>query len=528
MPSRFSTLLLLLAISSGCVRENFFQPDARLVTDSTPVATDSVLVTAGRHYQRGPIHNLLLGKHYRPVWATPVWVPVFDPATAVPGGLKPGKLGGGFQSTSMTVLGTGGREYALRSIDKDPFKTLPKIFRKTFALNLVRDATSAANPYGSFVVAPLAEAAGLLHTTPRPFYVRPDEDGLGEESKLFQRKLVLLEEKFEDKASLTPAFGNATDLLESDNVLRDRFADPTHRVDQIAFARARLFDLWIGDWDRHEGQWSWAVYPDANGPTIYRPVPQDRDQAFFRFKDGIIPWIVSRPFFVGKFRTFRPEYESIEGMTQNSRFVDERFLNEVTSADFQRLATELQKSVDDAAIANALKRFPAPVFAQEGAYIGQALEARRAKLPWAANEFYRLLARHVTVVGTDLDERFVVRRLSDSTTAVTVYTLGGKSDRDSVFYQRVFRTNETKEITLHGLEGKDVFEINGEVRRGPRINIYGGPNSDKVTDSSRVQGLSKKTRYYDTHSDNDLTKSKETWDRTDKGVKMHAYDREGT
>ncbi|SMB99937.1 conserved hypothetical protein [Hymenobacter roseosalivarius DSM 11622] len=528
MPPRLSTLLLLLAFSTGCARENFFQPDARLDATSDPAATDSVLVTAGRHYQRGPVHNLLLGKHYRPVWATPVWVPVLNPATAVPGGLTPGKLGGGFQSTSMTVLGPDGREYALRSIDKDPFRTLPKIFRKTFALNLVRDATSAANPYGSFVVAPLAEAAGLLHTTPRPFYVRSDETGLGEESALFQGKLVLLEEKFEDKASLTPAFGKATDLLESDDLLRDRFADPAHRVDQVAFARARLFDLWIGDWDRHEGQWSWAAYPDANGITTYRPVPQDRDQAFFRFKDGIIPWIVSRPFLVGKFRTFRPEYESLEGMTQNSRFIDERFLNEVTAADFQRLATDLQTRLDDAVIADALKRFPPPVFAREGAYIQKSLQARRANLPTAANAFYRLLARHVTVVGTDQNERFVVRRLTDSTTAVTVYTLGGKSDRDSVFYNRVFRSDETQEITLHGLEGKDVFELSGEVRRGPRINIYGGPNSDKVTDSTQVRGLSKKTRYYDTHSDNELTKSKETRDKTEKGVKMHAYDREGT
>ena len=162
MPPRFSPFLLLLACSTGCVRENFFQPDARLTPATTlPATADSALVTAGRHYQRGPVHNLLLGKHYRPVWATPVWVPVFDPATAVPGGLKPGKLGGGFQSTSMTVLGPDGREYALRSIDKDPYKTLPKIFRKTIALNLVRDATSAANPFGSCVVAPLAEAAGL-------------------------------------------------------------------------------------------------------------------------------------------------------------------------------------------------------------------------------------------------------------------------------------------------------------------------------------------------------------------------------
>ena len=525
MPPRLSLLLLLL-FSAGCARENFFQADARLPTSPAP-PTDSVLVTAGRHYQRGPVHHVILGKHYRPVWATPVWVPVFNPQTAVPGGLKPGKMGGGFQSISMTLLGADGREYALRALDKDPYKTLPKIFRKTFALNLVRDATSAGNPYAPFVVTPLAAAAGVLHTTPRPYYVRPDETGLGPESERFQGKVVLLEEKFENAASLTSAFGNARDLEESDDVLRDRFADPHHRVDQLAFARARLLDIWLGDWDRHEGQWSWAAYPAANGRTTYRPVPQDRDQVFFRFSDGVLPWLVSRPFFVAKFRTFKPEYESIEGMTRNSRFIDERFLNEVTAADFQRLVQDLQRRLTDSVIAAAVRRFPPAVYAREGAFITNALQARRAALPAAAQEFYHLLSHRPTVVGTDQDERFVVRRLSDSTTAVTVYALGGKLGADSLFYQRVFRTKDTKQITLHGLNGNDVFELSGQVRRGPRVSIYGGPNGDVVQDSSRVRGWRNKTWYYDTHSGNELSKGVDTRDKTAHGVKMHAYDREG-
>jgi hypothetical protein len=230
---------------------------------------------------------------------------------------------------------------------------------------------------------------------------------------------------------------------------------------------------------------------------------------------------------VAKFRTFKPGYESIAGMTKNSRFVDERFLNEVTGADFQRIAQDLQNRFTDSVISAAVRRMPPPVYAREGAFISRALQARRAKLPAAARDFYRLLARRVTVVGTDQDERFVVQRLTDSTTVVTVYTLEDKSTPEAVYYQRVFRTAETKEIILHGLRGKDVFEISGEVSRGPHVTIYGGPNSDQVTDSSRVKGWSRKTHYYDTHSGNELIKGPETRDKRAKGVKMHAYDREG-
>ncbi len=34
-------------------------------------------------------------------------------------------------------------------------------------------------------------------------------------------------------------------------------SDNDNRVKPDAFAKARLFDMIIGDWDRHEGQWRW-------------------------------------------------------------------------------------------------------------------------------------------------------------------------------------------------------------------------------------------------------------------------------
>lgn len=449
-------------------------------------------------------------------------VPVLKLQTVVPGGLQPDKLGGGFQSTSMTMLGKNGREYALRTLDKDPYKTLPKFLQKTFILNLVRDATSAINPYAAFVVPPLAEAAGVPHTTPRLFYIRSDDENLGENAAKFQGKVALLEEKFDGKNNLTPAFGEAINLEDSDDVLRSRYQDPTHQFDQLAFARARLLDIWLGDWDRHQGQWQWAVY-EQHGRTLYRPVPKDRDQVFYRFDDGVVPWVISRSFVVGKLRTFKPRYENIAGLVKNARFIDQRALSEVTAAQFQQLASELQRRLTDEAIQAAMRRFPAPVYALEGKRTAAALQARRAALPAAARTYYRLLAREVTIAGTDAPERFVVQRLSDSTTQVRVYAL---ADKAPLLYQRIFRASETKRITLHGLGGEDVFEISGDVARAIRIDIYGGPNPDTVKDTSHVRH-GKQTYFYDTRRGNLLEGGSDTHDRTHKGVKMHAYDREG-
>jgi len=525
MTHRYLGSCLLLLGAFGCARHNFYQPDARL-TPTEPIPADkTVRVTAGRHYQHGALHNLFLGKHYRDVWAQPVQLPVLQPRTVVPGGLDFEKLGGGFQTLSMTLEDGQGREYALRSIDKTPARTLPKVLRHTFVMNLVRDATSAAMPYGALVVPPLAEAAGVLHTNPQMFYVSGQEQRLGPSSELFQGKLVLLEEKFDGQENLTPAFGKATGLVDSDDMLHLRYLNPTHRIDQVAFARARLLDIWLGDWDRHEGQWQWAVY-QQDDQTRYKPIPKDRDQVFFRFDDGVIPWLMSRKWAVRKFRTFKPKYEDIAGMVRNARFIDARGLNEVTKTQFHTLALDLQRRLTDAAIAEAVHRLPPPIYALEGPGMEEALRTRRAALPAVADAFYDLLAECVTITGTDEAERFVVDRLTDTTTRVTVYSLLGKN-RPAPYYQRTFRAGETERITLYGLGGKDEFNVQGQVGRGIRIDVYGGPGADAVVDSSHVARGGNRLYYYDTKHGNELTEGPNTADHREKGVKMHAYDREG-
>lgn len=519
--------LLLALLTAGCARQRFFQPDARLPDAAAQAAPgpDSARVTAGRHYQRGFTGRLLFGQHYRAVWAQPVTLPVLNLPTAAPGGLLPGKMGGGFQTTSMTLNGAQGRTYALRSLDKDPYKTLPKVLRHSFALTVVRDATSAGMPYGAFVVPPLAQAAGVLHTTPRPYYVRATEAGLGPASERFQGKVVLLEEKFEGKENLTAAFGpGAVDLLESEDVLEQMYRSPGHRFDQPAFLRARLLDLWLGDWDRHEGQWDWVAVRQPGGGTLYRPIPIDRDQVFFRFDDGLISWLVSKA--VRKFRTFGPTYQSIEGYTRNASFIDERGLNELTRQQYAAAAASLQQALTDEVIERAVRRLPPEVYRREGPRLAAALRARRAALPRAVAEFYRLHAAEVVVPGTDEAERFVVERQSDSLTVVSVYGLEDK--RQPLLYRRAFRPAETKRVLLHGLGGKDEFELRGRVRRSPRIDIYGGPGEDRVADSSRVAGLRRLTRYYDTKRNNEAEPAPELKIKTESGVATHAFDRDGS
>jgi len=494
---------MLGLLSSNCARRHFFQPDARIGPGSTaalPASADTVLATAGRQYNRhSGLYCVLLGRHYRRVWAAPVAMPVLHLATAAPGGLRPGKVGGGYQSISMTLDGAAGREYALRALDKEPSKTLPGWLRHTFLLNVVRDATSAAIPYGALTVPPLAQAAGVPHTRPRLVYVRPDENGLGKASERFQGKVALLEEKYTALVSATPDLAGASKFVGGEAMLKNVYAHPSFAIDQPAFLRARLLDVWLGDWDRHEGQWQWAALALPGGRVCYRPIPKDRDQVYFRFDDGLVPWLASRRFIAPQFQTFKPAYGNVSGLVYQAQFIDQRGLSQLTRADFQRMAAALQQRLPDSLIGRALQCLPPSVFALEGPRLAAALRARRDALPRAAAAFYRSLAREPTLGGTAEAERFVVHRYSDSTT-VQVYSpaLGRLTRGDSLRFRRTYYASETHGLALDGLGGDDVFDVTTTGPGKPMaLLLYGGQGHDVL----HLQGSGRQLKLFDEASD---------------------------
>ncbi|MBD2768989.1 hypothetical protein IC235_13940 [Hymenobacter sp. BT664] len=503
MPAFPRRLLLLAGLAtSGCARPHYFQADARIGPGSTaalPATTDTVRVAAGRHYnQHSGFYCFFMGRHYRRVWAAPATVPVLRLATAAPGGLEPGRPGGGYQSISMTLTGAQGREYALRALDKDPRRTVPKVLRATFLLNAVRDATSAGMPYGALTVPPLAQAAGVPHSRPRLVYVRDDETGLGAMSERFRGKVALLEEKYAVLASRTPDLAGATGFVDSEGMLQNVYAHPCYALDQLAFLRARLLDVWLGDWDRHEGQWQWAAFPEAAGRVQYRPIPKDRDQVYFKLDDGLVPWLLTR--LAPQFQTFKAHYGNVAGLVKQARFIDHRGLSQLTRADFQRLAADLQRRLPDSLIDQALRRLPPAVFALEGPHLAAALKARREALPQAADAFYLTLAHSPVLGGTAEPERFVVHRYPDSTTVqVFSATLAHlRPGGDSLRFRRTYLTPETRRLTLEGLGGDDVFEvITTGAGRPIRLRLFGGPGHDQL----RLQGSPQRLALFDDAAD---------------------------
>lgn len=418
-------------------------------------------------------------------------VPVFQLASAdkAAGTFKPTKLGGGFQSTSLTLEAADGRPYVLRSLDKDPANILPKFLRKTFITNAMRDGTSAGNPYGALVVPPLALALGVPHTHPRIFYVPLTENQftVADANERLRGKLVLFEEKYNGKQVSSPLLPQARTFISDEDMRKRIYAHPDDRPDEQALLRARLLDVLIGDWDRHAGQWQWAELPDPTYPDRrrYAPVPKDRDQTFYRVSDGLLGWIGTRKFTVRHLVTFKKRIHDVKALTGQGRYVDQRGISELTRRDFDQAARYVQQHLPDSTLARAVRRLPPAVYELEGKRLYNDLKHRRDQLPAVARKYYLLKAHEPVVAGTDQPDFFQVQRSRDSTT-VRVYSraLGA----DSLYFQRTFFSKETRRLTLEGLGSNDIFEVVGTGRGLPLV-LHGGAGQDVVrpADAPRIE-----------------------------------------
>src|ERR1700694_5577761 len=238
-------------------------------------------VVAGQEYKKNGIYRLLWGKHYRKEWTTPVQVPVIDLAS-FRGGLVPVKEGGRRQAGTLRLKDKSGREYTLSTIDKDYSHVLPVMVRKGFIEALAKDLVSAAHPFSALTIPGMGEAAGLYPTRPQIVLIA-STPALGTFNGSFANMLCLLEER---PAGDGTDAARAVQAVGTEKMYADIFSNHDHRVDQKAFVRARLFDMFLGDWGRRDEQWRWARL-DSNGHIFYRPIPRDRDQAYARF-DGLL------------------------------------------------------------------------------------------------------------------------------------------------------------------------------------------------------------------------------------------------
>ncbi len=476
--------------------------DTESAQETRPAFPPDANVSASPILKAGGLKRAFLGSHHRDAWTTPVRVPVFD-ITQVKGGLTPIKRGGGMQTISLRLEDESGYQYVLRSIDKDPSKTIPVEFQQTIARDIVRDQNAIIMPYGALMVPPLAEAAGIYHANPQVFYI-PDDPALGVHADALAGQLMLFEERPHDDMSAFDNFGASDDIISSGKVFRELLDDNDNRVDDRFWMRSRLFDMFLSDWDRHADQWRWATFDDPDGKgDLYRPIPRDRDWAFNRM-NGIFPTIVKNPNIEPKFQDFRPRFGFIPGLNRSGEPLDRRFTVGLSRADWVSEAEDIAASITEADMDASIAALPdeiEPLYAEE---FKATMQSRLEELPEVAGFYHDFLMRLVDVVGSDKHERFTVEAWSDSIrVTMTKTTKEGEERHDLI--SRTFYPDETEEIRLYGLDGQDRFILSGTSRLPIRVYAIGGNGDDSFRDETRDGSINKHWFVLDTDGGTNLT-----------------------
>ena len=425
----------------------------------TAIAGDSITVSLHPSYSRvGKFHRFLFGENYREEWSAPVTLPVLR-ISKMQGGLVPLKRGGGMQSKSLRLADKNEKEWVIRSVEKSPDALLPQNFRQTFVRDWIDDATSAQHPFGALVVPPIANAVGIPHASPIIGVVAPDTN-LGIHGRVFANMVALFEER--------------EPLGDSDNsekMKKNLQEDNDNRIKATEFLRARMLDMLLGDWDRHEDQWRWKDLTKGKTKT-YLGVPRDRDQVF-HVTQGIIPAIASKDYVLPTLRDFDPEIEKVNWVLFKTRFVNAYPEFQFSFDAWMHEAQAFKKLVTDSVLEAALKRLPPPAYNLRHNVLFKTLVSRRDRIPVAMDKYYRFIQKIADIESSDKNEWVQVSDAGNGALNVRISKISKSGKIEDELMNKNFDPHLTKEIRIYTNDGNDSITVNN-TSSSIKLRLIGG------------------------------------------------------
>ena len=429
--------------------------------------------------QKSNFYKNLWGEHYRESYGTPVNAPVANLDTLF-GGLTPVKRGGGNQSVSLRLVDKQGRQWVMRALKKNAVqflqinayqqKYIKEDLKGTFIESFIEDVYTTTHPYASFIMPTLSQAVEVYHTKPILFYV-PKQSALGVYNEDYGDALYMIEEHVGDSQTKRENFGKPDDIISSLDLFEKLHKSPKHQVDEKAFIRARLFDMVLGDWDRHQDQWRWSKF-EGDDENTYKPIPRDRDQVFSNY-DGALLRVVTRLLpTIRKMQTYKPEIRNLRWHNTNGRPVDMKLIRSLTKEDWLEQASFIKENLTDEVIEKAFSQFPESVQNKNLANAKAVLKQRRNSVEKIASDYYTIVNRAVVLTASDKDDDIRITRMTGGKTKVEFYY------KDKLNFERVYDKEITKEIWLYALDGEDKINVSGEGDNNIRLKIIGGQNND--------------------------------------------------
>ncbi|MDP5099805.1 MAG: metallophosphoesterase, partial [Nonlabens sp.] len=436
--------------------------------------------------EKSSFFKTVWGNKYRDLYGIKINAKVANLDTLY-GGLKVERAGGGHQTRALRLTDKNGKEYNLRALKKSAVQFLQTVvfksddvatgFEETATEDLLYDFYTAAHPYASLAIPDLADAVGVYHENPEFFYV-PKQEALGKYNEDYGDELYMIVERPEESHKDLASFGKADDLISTADVFENLRKDEKYSIDEPHYIKSRMFDMLIGDWDRHQDQWRWAEYEQKDGKVVYKAIPRDRDQAFSNFDGAAFATLRTMVGITKQFATYDSGLSDVKWFNTAATYLDRSFSQNSSREEWIKQATYIQENLSDAQIENAFKKMPELIYEQEStATIIAALKTRRDNMVDIAGRYYDYLASLAIVTGTDKDDIIIVDRINDGETKISIYRNKGGEAKD-LFKERTFYKNETKEIWIYALDDDDIIKAIGNGKKEIKVRIIGGQNND--------------------------------------------------
>ena len=319
------------------------------------------------------LEKIFFGSNYRKEWGTPVTMPVFDIRKT---NFRIDTMGGGQQTTSLELVDDKGREWVLRSVDKD-VQSDKKIAQNKFIKAIIQDHVSGSYPYGGLSVPDIAHAAGVSAGEQHLYFI-PDDTAFGPYRQAMANKVFIL-------VNNQPQPQKGITTIE---MLEKLKSDKQYYVHPKEYLKARLVDWLVADWDRHEDQWSWIEEKTDSGIAFY-VVPKDRDQAFYK-SNGLLIKFVSL-FALSHINKFNKSGRNIKILGKKTKELDKQITGILKKEDWETIVKEFQKNISDPVIESAIKKQPPEIFAIRGNELIEKLKSRRDGLLTHVMKYYDFL-----------------------------------------------------------------------------------------------------------------------------------------
>jgi len=391
------------------------------------------------------------------------------------GGLTPLRLGGGLQTRSLRFQDSLGNTYVARSLKKRAKRALPNGLNYKPFVKTIEHYFMASEPVALLASEVMDSAIQVLHITPEIYHL-PKQNKLGIYNDQIGGELVSFRERADGNWSQKESYGNSKNIISSTSMIK-KMEKNKAKVDAKMYLRARLLDLIQGDWDRHIDQWRWAEDTIAGDKlNTYSPIARDKDQVFSNY-DGFLMKLV-RPYDhnVLQLRKFdhKLSQADIRWMYWMSSLLDNTLLHNLTAEQWNEQTKFVKQNLTTEILQTAVNKLPLS-YGEDRADILDKLKSRVNDIDNTSKIFRSELLEHGVVKCSSENDSIYINLKKKS---IHIKVIADHDEKNkNIKFDGIFNSESTDRIWIYGLEGKDVFVVNGE-SSNIDLTIIGGYGKD--------------------------------------------------